>query len=69
MPVTSPVKDPLKLVAVVAVVALVALPVRFAVIVPAEKLPDPSRRTIAFAVLVAVAVFANIVAAATLAAV
>ena len=40
VPVTSPDNDPEKLVAVVAVVAF---PVKFAVIVPAEKLPDASR--------------------------
>jgi hypothetical protein len=40
------------LVAVVAVVAVVALPERAAVIVPAEKLPEASRRTKVEAVLV-----------------
>src|SRR5438045_5623797 len=57
VPVTSPDNDPEKLVAVVAVVAL---PLKFAVIVPAEKLPDASRATIAFAVLVFVAVVAEL---------
>src|ERR1044071_8708149 len=38
----------------------VTLPVRFAVIVPAEKLPDASRLTIAFAVLAFVAVVAEL---------
>src|SRR5260221_4658058 len=37
----------------------VTLPVKFAVMVPAEKLPDASRATIAFAVLVLVAVVAE----------
>ena len=46
VPVTSPESDPLKLVAVVAVVAL---PIRAAVIVPAEKLPLASRTTISLA--------------------
>src|SRR5262249_24489900 len=56
VPVTSPVNDPEKLVAVVAVVAL---PESAAVIVPAEKLPDASRETIASAVFVLVAVVAE----------
>src|SRR5579863_7563997 len=56
VPVTSPSKDPEKLVAVVAVVAL---PLKLAVIVPAEKLPDGSRETIALAVLRFVAVVAE----------
>ena len=46
-----------------------ASPVKLAVIVPAEKLPDASRFTIALAVLAFVAAFASNVAAATLAAV
>src|SRR5437016_4931534 len=45
VPVTSPANEPLKLVALVALVAVVALPITFAVIVPAEKLPDASRFT------------------------
>ena len=45
----------LTLLALVAVVAVVALPLNVAVIVPAEKLPEPSLRTIAFAVFEAVA--------------
>ena len=40
-------------------VAVVALPLKFAVIVPAEKLPDASRETIAFAVLALAAVVAE----------
>src|SRR4029434_977283 len=56
VPVTSPINDPLKLVAVVAVVAL---PLKFAVIVPAAKLPDPSRKTMVFAVFALVAVVAE----------
>ena len=59
---TSPDNEPVKLVAVVAVVevvAVVALPFKLAVIVPAEKLPDASRATIAFAVLALVAVVAE----------
>lgn len=47
------------LVAVVAVVALVALPVRLAVMVPAEKLPEESLLTIVEAVLVLTAAFAS----------
>ncbi len=57
VPVTSPLRDPEKLVAVVAVVAL---PLKFAVIVPAEKLPEPSRATIALAVFALVAVVAEL---------
>jgi len=57
VPVTSPDNEPEKLVAVVAVVAL---PLKFAVIVPAEKFPEESRATIAFAVLVLVAVVAEL---------
>src|SRR4029434_10474865 len=71
VPVTSPTNDPEKLVAVVAVVAivaLVALPLKFAVIVPAEKLPEASRLTIILALLKFGAVIASIVAAASLAA-
>src|SRR4030095_365223 len=56
VPVTSPTNDPEKLVAVVAVVAL---PLKFAVISEAEKLPDPSRKTIVFAVFALVAVVAE----------
>src|SRR3990172_9634770 len=48
---------------------LEALPVRFAITVPAEKFPDASRLTIAFDVLRLVAALASTVAAATLAAV
>ena len=59
----------MKLVALVAVVAVVALPFKLAVIVPAEKLPNPSRLTIVLAVFELVAAFASTVAAATLAAV
>jgi hypothetical protein len=57
VPVTSPDNEPEKLVAVVAVVAL---PLKFAVIVPAEKLPDASRATMAFAVFALVAVVAEL---------
>ena len=63
VPVTSPDKLPVKFVAVVAVVALVAveaLPFSAAVIVPAEKFPEPSRATMALAVLFAVAVVAEL---------
>jgi len=63
VPVTSPVNDPVKLVlvvAVVAVVAVAALPFNAAVIIPAAKLPDASRDTIAFAVLLLVAVVAEL---------
>ena len=47
------------LVADVAVVAVVALPASAAVIVPALKLPDPSRATIAELVFAEVAVVAE----------
>ena len=47
-------------VAVVADVAVEALPDRLAVIVPALKLPDASRATIAFAVFALVAVVAEL---------
>src|SRR5579863_3545275 len=66
VPVTSPSKDPEKLVAVVAVVAL---PLKLAVIVPAEKLPDASRYTMVLGVLAFVAAFANTAPDATFAAV
>lgn len=65
VPVTCPDKEPLKLVAVVAVVAL---PANAAVIMPAAKLPDPSRFTIVLAVLVLTAAFAALAPLATLAA-
>jgi hypothetical protein len=67
--VTSPANIPVKLVALPAVVATAALPLRFAVIVPAMKLPDASRRTIAFGVLLFVAPLAALTPAATFAAV
>ena len=72
VPVTSPDKLPLKLVAeatFVAVVAVVALPESVAVIVPAVKLPLPSRFTMALAVFALVAALASTAPAATLAAV
>ena len=47
---------------VVAVVAVDALPFRVAVIVPAEKLPEPSRSTIWLAVLALVAVMVALLA-------
>jgi hypothetical protein len=71
VPVTSPSRLPLKLVAVPAVVAdvaVVAFPSKFAVIDPAVKLPLPSRLTIVFIVLTSVAALAKTVAAFTLAA-
>jgi hypothetical protein len=49
--------------AVVAVVAVVALPDKEAVIVPAEKLPEPSRTTTLLAVLAVSASTAHVVAA------
>ena len=49
--VTVPLSDPVKLVKVMADVAFVAVPVRFVVIIPAEKFPFPSLVTIAEAVL------------------
>ncbi len=56
-------------VAVVADVAVVALPDKFAVIVPAIKLPEPSRFTRAFGVFALVAALARTEPAATFAAV
>jgi hypothetical protein len=44
-PVTSPLKLPVKVPEELAVVAVVALPDKLAVMVPAEKLPEPSRFT------------------------
>ena len=58
VPVTSPDNEPEKLVAVVAVVAL---PLKLAVIVPAEKLPDASRATNVLAVLLLVPSVANVI--------
>jgi hypothetical protein len=55
VPVTSPLRDPVKFVALVAVVAEVAFPLSVAVIVPAEKFPDPSRATMVEAVFAFVA--------------
>ena len=49
-------------VAVVAVVALDALPDRFAVIVPAEKLPDASRNTNVLPTLLDVSTYCGLVA-------
>jgi hypothetical protein len=66
VPVTFPEREPEKLVEVVAVVAF---PDRVAVMVPAEKLPDASLRTIVEAVLAEVAALARVTPAATLAAV
>jgi len=51
---------PLMARAVCRAVAVAALPVRFAVMVPAEKLPDASRATIADAVLADAAVVAEL---------
>ena len=60
----EPLKDtPLIFLAVCKVVAVEALPLKAAVIVPAEKLPDPSLATILFAVLVVVASTVQVVAA------
>jgi hypothetical protein len=69
VPVTSPLNDPVKFVELVAVVAVVALPLKFAVIVPAAKLPDASRFTSVLTVSALVAAFAAVVAVATFAAV
>jgi hypothetical protein len=66
VPVTSPERDPVKLVAEVAVDAF---PLRLAVMVPAAKLPEPSLFTIVETVLVLVAALARTVAEATLEAV
>lgn len=71
VPLTSPAKDPEKFaaeVAVLAVVAVAALPLRSAVIVPAEKLPEASRLTMVLAVLLFVAALAAPAPLATLAA-
>jgi hypothetical protein len=66
VPVTSPAREPEKFVEVVAVVAF---PDKVAVMVPAEKLPEASLRTIAEAVFKFVAAFASTEPEATLAAV
>jgi hypothetical protein len=66
VPVTSPLSEP---VSDPAEVAVDALPVKFAVIVPAVKLPEPSRLTIVDAVFALVAVLAKLAPAATFAAV
>jgi hypothetical protein len=65
VPVTSPEREPEKLVEVVEVVAF---PDRFAVTVPAEKLPEASLRTMVEAVFKFVEAFASEVAEATFAA-
>jgi len=60
----EPLNDtPLIVLADCKVVAVVALPLKAAVIVPAEKFPDPSRATTLEAVLVDVASTANVLAA------
>ena len=56
-------ETPLIVLAVCRTVAVEALPVRAAVIVPAAKLPDPSRATTLEAVFVVVASTAQVVAA------
>ncbi len=71
VPMTSPLNDPVKFVAlsaVVALVAVVALPFKLAVITPALKLPEASRLTIVLGVLLFVALFAAVAPVATLAA-
>ncbi len=71
VPVTSPARPAVKLVAdpaVVAVVAVVASPERAAVIVPAVRLPAPSRRTMVFGAFAFVAEFAAMAPLATFAA-
>jgi hypothetical protein len=60
VPVTSPERDPVKLVEEVAVVAVVAFPDRLAVMVPAAKLPEPSRETMVLGVEDDVAVVAEL---------
>src|SRR5579863_496229 len=57
VPVTSPASEPEKLPALVAVVAL---PFKFAVIVPALKFPDASRNTMVLGLLALVAVVAEL---------
>jgi hypothetical protein len=54
------VMSPVRLALVVTVVAVLALPFNVAVIVPAEKLPDPSRATMADKVFKFVAVVAEL---------
>lgn len=68
VPVTSPDKEPEKLAAVPAVVADVAFPLKLAVMVPAEKLPEASLRTTVEAELALVAELASETPEATLAA-
>ena len=63
VPEAAPAPPSLKVAAAVvalAVDAVVALPDKLAVIVPAEKLPDPSRATIAEGVFALVAVVAEL---------
>ena len=62
VPVTSPDNEPVKLVAFVAVVAVVALPLKLAVMVPALKLPELSRKTMVLGVFAEVAVVAEFAA-------
>ena len=57
-PVPETAIDSVPLLTFAAVVAVLALPFKLAVMVPAEKLPDASRATIAEAVLASVAVVA-----------
>ena len=59
-PVPETAKDSAPLLTFAAVVAVLAFPSRLAVMVPAEKLPEPSRATIAFAVFALVAVVAEL---------
>ena len=65
----TPVALPVRLPVTFPVTLPVTLPVSAAVMVPALKLPDPSRRTIALAVFAFVAAFASTAPAATFAAV
>ena len=57
-PVPETPKDNVPLLTFAAVVAVLALPFKLAVMVPAEKLPEPSRATMADAVFALVAVVA-----------
>ena len=68
VPVTSPVRLPVKLVALPAVVAVAALPFRTPVMMPAEKFPLASRVTSVLAVFAEAAVLARVAPAAMFAA-
>lgn len=68
VPVTSPIRLPVKLVELPAVVAVAALPFRVPVMIPAEKFPLASRATSVLAVFAAVELLARVAPAAIFAA-